>query len=130
YWSARLSTHPLVGGISNVEYGWGESIVTSTLVAAANANEPAPAGPNPPPTAGTGRISRPGSSAANGHARRGSIQSGRSFRSGSFDYGAGRPGSGGRQKLPGDVIHIAEWGPPAQSMRPSTAGEEEQLQML
>ncbi|MBE3041028.1 hypothetical protein IMZ48_00255, partial [Candidatus Bathyarchaeota archaeon] len=27
YWSARLSTHPLVGGISNVEYGWGDSIV-------------------------------------------------------------------------------------------------------
>src|SRR5699024_10157252 len=51
-------------------------------------------------------------------------------RSGSFDHGAGRPGSGGRQKLPGDVIHIAEWAPPAQSMRPSTVGEEEQLQIL
>lgn len=130
YWSARLSTHPLVGGISNIEYGWGESIVNNALVAAANTNESGAAGPNPPPTAGTGRMSRPGSSAANGPARRGSMQSGRSFRSGSFDYGAGRPGSGGRQKLPGDVIHIAEWAAPAQSMRPSTVGEEEQLHVL
>lgn len=132
YWSARLSTHPLVGGISNIEYGWGESIVNNALAAAAAAgNEPPAAGPNPPPTAGTGRPSRPGSSATNVPGRRGSMQSGRSFRSGSFDYGAGRPGSGGgRQKLPGDVIHIAEWTPPAQSMRPSTVGEEEQLQVL
>ncbi|RPB25483.1 hypothetical protein L211DRAFT_782750 [Terfezia boudieri ATCC MYA-4762] len=26
YWSARLSKEPLVGGVSNVEYGWGECI--------------------------------------------------------------------------------------------------------
>lgn len=27
YWSARLSKEPLIGGVSNVEYGWGECIV-------------------------------------------------------------------------------------------------------
>lgn len=26
YWSARLSKEPLIGGVSNVEYGWGECI--------------------------------------------------------------------------------------------------------
>lgn len=30
YWSARLSKEPLVGGVSNVEYGWGESILTES----------------------------------------------------------------------------------------------------
>lgn len=27
YWSARLSKEPLVGGVSNIEYGWSDSIV-------------------------------------------------------------------------------------------------------
>lgn len=27
YWSARLSKEPLIGGVSNVEYGWGDCIV-------------------------------------------------------------------------------------------------------
>ncbi|KAI9654706.1 MAG: hypothetical protein M1831_005293 [Alyxoria varia] len=29
YWSARLSKEPLVGGVSNVEYGWGENILST-----------------------------------------------------------------------------------------------------
>ena len=29
YWSARLSKEPLVGGVSNVEYGWGENILNA-----------------------------------------------------------------------------------------------------
>lgn len=122
YWSARLSTHPLVGGISNIEYGWGDSIVNNALVAAAN--ESTSSIPNPP-----AQMSRPGSSATNRPTRRGSMQSGRSFRSGSFDYGSG-PSSGSRHKLPADRIHIAEWTAPAQSMRPSNVGEEEQLRVL
>ncbi|MBE3044233.1 hypothetical protein IMZ48_17015, partial [Candidatus Bathyarchaeota archaeon] len=100
-----------------------DSIVNNALVAAAN--ESTTSTPNPP-----GQMSsRPGSSATNRHARRGSMQSGRSFRSGSFDYGT-VPGSGGRHKLPADRIHIAEWAAPAQSMRPSNVGEEEQLRTL
>jgi hypothetical protein len=33
-------------------------------------------------------------------------------------------------KLPGDRIHIAEWTPPTQSLRPSVCGEKEQLESL
>lgn len=29
YWSARLSKEPLVGGISNIEYGWGDAIINA-----------------------------------------------------------------------------------------------------
>lgn len=48
YWSARLSKEPLIGAISNVEYGWSESIIN----AASATNEPAlvpvvSAGPRP-----------------------------------------------------------------------------------
>jgi len=32
YWSARLSKEPLIGGISNVEYGWGEGVINLALV--------------------------------------------------------------------------------------------------
>ena len=32
YWSARLSKEPLMGGVSNVEYGWGESLTDTPLV--------------------------------------------------------------------------------------------------
>jgi hypothetical protein len=120
YWSARLSTHPLVGGISNIEYGWGESIVNNSLVMAINESN----------GSSNGKESRPGSSAAVG--RRSSFQSGRaSIRSASFDLGARAFATdGGRGKLPGDRIHIATWAPPTQSMRPSNAREEEQLATL
>ncbi|KAI0409279.1 hypothetical protein F4802DRAFT_243021 [Xylaria palmicola] len=110
YWSARLSTHPLIGGISNIEYGWSDAVINSALIGALE--EPA--------------ISqRPGSAAAgrtSAHSRQGSRQS--SLRS-SFDVGGGA-----RTKLPGDRIHIAEWTPPSQSLRPSQCSESEQLETL
>lgn len=154
YWSARLSTHPLVGGISNIEYGWGEGVVNNALVNAIKSESTTALpsavgatgsahGPYPP------SASRPESAAAG----RASVQSRNSFRSGSFDFGhmrsgsassvltstnnggtgsAGGPGSvGSRQgKLPGDRIHIAEWTPPTQSLRASNAAEPQQLQTL
>ncbi|SLM36319.1 Sec7 domain, alpha orthogonal bundle [Lasallia pustulata] len=43
YWSARLSKEPFVGGISNVEYGWGNSIINAALLQ--NENRP-PSGAN------------------------------------------------------------------------------------
>ena len=48
YWSARLSKEPLVGGISNIEYGWSESVVNSALLQQEN---------RPPSTAGNARPS-------------------------------------------------------------------------
>ncbi|KAH6705031.1 hypothetical protein VD0002_g4911 [Verticillium dahliae] len=127
YWSARLSTHPLIGGISNIEYGWSDAIINNALVTAIHEST----GGAPP----SGRTSRPGSSAtanpSNPPAARTSMQSSRSFRSASFDYPSGPYGSGSRGvKLPGDRIHISEWAPPTQSMRPSTQPEAEQLLTL
>lgn len=48
YWSARLSKEPLVGGISNMEYGWSESVINSALLQQENV---------PPSTTGNARPS-------------------------------------------------------------------------
>lgn len=114
YWSSRLSTHPLIGGVSNIEYGWSESIVNNSLVTAIMSDE------------ASVKNSRPGSAATG---RRSSVQSGRSFRSTSMDQGPGGY-THGRGKLPGDRVHVAVWMPPQQSLRPSTASEREQLGIL
>lgn len=168
YWSARLSTHPLVGGISNIEYGWSEAIIKSGSTAAttAAANDSTTSVNGRPPSSTKGH-SRPGS-AVNAAAvaaatmagiGRSSMQSGRSIRSASFDF-AVRPGSGSsgvlgatlprhltnttshqptapttttsssHHKLPGDRIHITDWSPPPQSMRPSPLPEPDQLDSL
>ncbi|KAL6813713.1 hypothetical protein J3E69DRAFT_347636 [Trichoderma sp. SZMC 28015] len=117
YWSARLSTHPLIGGISNIEYGWSDSVVNNSLVNAINDNASIMSG---------GRNSRPGSRAT--HGRQNSVQS-VNLPSSSMDHGSGAFTSG-RGKLPGDRITISEWAPPTQSMRPSNLPEPEQLETL
>jgi hypothetical protein len=106
YWSARLSNHPLVGGISNIEYGWSETIVNNALVTAINES--------------TGSSSRPSTSGA-----RPSMHS--SLRS-SLDqgYSSGHP----RSRLPGDKVAISDWTPPTQSMRASNLLEPDQLKTL
>ncbi|TVY32837.1 PH and SEC7 domain-containing protein [Lachnellula subtilissima] len=96
------SNHPLVGGISNIEYGWSDSIVNNALVAAINET-----------TAPRQSINGP----------RPSIQS--SLRS-SLDQSSGSV----RSKLPGDRIAISDWSPPTQSMRASNLMEADQLQTL
>ncbi|KAL8697751.1 MAG: hypothetical protein Q9201_006953 [Fulgogasparrea decipioides] len=48
YWSARLSKEPLVGGISNVEYGWSDSVINPALLQPEN---------RPPSNAGNARPS-------------------------------------------------------------------------
>lgn len=48
YWSARLSKEPLVGGISNIEYGWGDAVVNRALVNSdSNRTPPSSAGQRP-----------------------------------------------------------------------------------
>ncbi|TQV92232.1 hypothetical protein V2A60_004517 [Cordyceps javanica] len=122
YWSARLSTHPLVGGISNIEYGWSEAIVNNALVAAINESST-----TPPPMQTAG---------GTGHVRKGSAQSTGS-KSANFDHipGSGSGSVGGfahssRGKLPGDRVHITPWAPPTQSARPSALSEGEQRDAL
>ncbi|KAM0262447.1 hypothetical protein ACHAQJ_001700 [Trichoderma viride] len=119
YWSSRLSTHPLIGGISNIEYGWSEAIINNSLVGAINDTASILSG---------GRNSRPGSRAT--HGRQSSVAS-VTLPSSSLDHGSGAfTHSGGRGKLPGDRITISEWAPPTQSMRPSNLSESEQLESL
>ncbi|KAJ5116465.1 hypothetical protein N7456_000813 [Penicillium angulare] len=102
YWSARLSKEPLVGGISNIEYGWSDAVINSALI---NGGEDR-SDRSPPPSSG---------------APRQSIQS--SIRS-SIDHQSVRP------KLPADRVHISDWSPPQQSMVASHQPEEEQLKSL
>ncbi|KAK1753542.1 Cytohesin-4 [Echria macrotheca] len=147
YWSARLSTHPLVGGISNIEYGWSDAIINNALVSAINESSANLPGNRPGTSMSSHKgHSRPGSSttAMAVAVGRSSMQSQSrgSIRSGSFDFP--RPGSGSsgvlggsvlprhhhHAKLPGDRVHIAEWAPPTQSLRGSNMKEKEQLESL
>ena len=36
YWSARLSKEPLMGGVSNIEYGWSEMVINTALLPVEN----------------------------------------------------------------------------------------------
>lgn len=115
YWSARLSKQPLVGGISNIEYGWSDAVINSALIHNHdnnnnnnnnnNSNANNHPGKRPPSAAGT----------------RTSIQS--SIRS-SVDQQVVRP------KLPADRVNISDWAPPQQSMVASNLSEEDQLKAL
>jgi len=107
YWSARLSNHPLVGGISNIEYGWSETIVNNALVSAINEST---------------AERRPSTSTT-----RPSMQS--SLRS-SLDQGVTSGTHNMRARLPGDKITISDWTPPTQSMRASNLMEPDQLRTL
>ncbi|CRG83297.1 PH and SEC7 domain-containing protein C11E3,11c [Talaromyces islandicus] len=101
YWSARLSKQPLVGGVSNMEYGWGDSVINSALVGMDRRS----------PTINSTGGTRP------------SIQS--SIRS-SLDQQTGSI----RAKLPADRVHLSDWTPPQQTMSASNLTEPEQLNAL
>ncbi|KAL2816821.1 hypothetical protein BDW59DRAFT_152963 [Aspergillus cavernicola] len=48
YWSARLSKEPLIGGISNIEYGWSDAVINSALINPdANRSPPSSSGARP-----------------------------------------------------------------------------------
>ncbi|KAL4951959.1 hypothetical protein BDW69DRAFT_168797 [Aspergillus filifer] len=100
YWSARLSKEPLIGGVSNIEYGWSDAVINSALI---NSNSDR----SPPPSSG--------------HGPRPSIQS--SIRS-SIDQQVARP------KLPADRVNISDWTPPQQSMMAANLSEADQLKSL
>lgn len=103
YWSARLSKEPMVGGISNIEYGWGESVIdTSFLNFEKNASFSVMGSSGPRPSLQS------------------SIRSARS----SIDQGSYKP------RLPGDRVVISDWAPPQQSMVASVLMEVDQLKAL
>lgn len=112
YWSARLSKEPLVGAISNIEYGWSDGVINTALLAP-NHTENTPLAP-------------PSLSSMSASAARPSLQSSiRSARSSSEGMGGST-----RPKLPGDKITITDWSPPQQSMMASTLLEIDQLKQL
>lgn len=100
YWSARLSKEPLVGGVSNIEYGWGDGVINTALIGR-------------PESSPTGN--------STGMPRRPSIQS--SIRS-SMDHGTIKA------RLPGDKVTLSDWTPPAQSMMASNLMEVDQHKAL
>lgn len=115
YWSARLSKEPIVGGISNIEYGWSDSVINVSLLnTERNASSSVIVhshGPNvlgPP----VGARSRP--------SLQSSIKSTRSSLDQS-DY---------RARLPGDRVVITDWTPPQQSLVASVLMEVDQLKNL
>lgn len=100
FWSARLSKEPMMGGISNMEYGWSESVVNRALLPSDNLNSSRPGVVSPRPSTQM------------------------SMRS-SMDHVGGV-----RAKLPGDKVHINDWAPPQQSMFASQLMEVDQLRAL
>ncbi|RFU35476.1 hypothetical protein B7463_g915, partial [Scytalidium lignicola] len=108
YWSARLSNHPLVGAMSNVEYGWSDAVINNALVTAIN--EASSNTPGRPSTGG----------------QRPSIAG--SMRSSSLDQGYSNMSM--RARLPGDRITISDWAPPTQNLRSSNLMEMDQLKSL
>lgn len=135
YWSARLSTHPLIGGVSNMEYGWSDAIINNALVVAINDSTGTHGSVPAAGAAGTMSPLHTGRQRSGSLVGRTSMHSrGSSFRSvSSFDFGSTNPRTGGglaSNKLPGDMVTISEWMPPTQSMRPSNIAEKEQLEVL
>ena len=39
YWSARLSKEPLIGGVSSIEYGWGEAVINNALLGSSSTSD-------------------------------------------------------------------------------------------
>ena len=54
YWSARLSKEPLVGGVSNIEYGWSENVLSTYT--SADAKQPIDGQPTVMPSSHGGRL--------------------------------------------------------------------------
>ncbi|KAK7521506.1 hypothetical protein IWZ03DRAFT_411750 [Phyllosticta citriasiana] len=103
YWAARLSKEPLVGGVSNLEYGWGEGVINPALIGINR--------PDTSPMSNNVGMPRP------------SLQS--SIRS-SIDHGS----STVKPRLPGDKVPISDWKPPTPSMMASNLMEVDQLKAL
>ncbi|KAK5108630.1 hypothetical protein LTR62_008121 [Meristemomyces frigidus] len=129
YWSARLSKEPLSGSVSNVEYGWSDQVINTAVLDRRPESRTAI---NPPATSTN---APPGSMSNKGHLHSASTASGPtnsrpSFQSsvrGSFDTGFG---SSGRNRMPGDKVHVTDWQPPSQSMMASQLMEVDQLSSL
>ncbi|KAF9124007.1 hypothetical protein BGW39_008532 [Mortierella sp. 14UC] len=143
YWASRTSKEPLVGGVVNMEYGWGRALdgVISALQAEESASltssgvdmveSPGPMRSQgsdylnyPPPTTPTSSgpidLSGRGRSASIKSGTRGSMSS--STGSNIVHVGPTMP--------PGDRVTLFEWTAPMPTMSQSLLTEEEQMQAL
>jgi hypothetical protein len=115
YWSARLSKPPLIGGVSNIEYGWGENVLNPALML----QRPESATPGQTPgTSSSNQSGLMGRSSINSPSSPGYSSSGRR----SDDVAS----IGYRVRLPGDKVLISDWTPPTQSMMASQLMEVDQ----
>lgn len=113
YWSARLSKEPLVGGVSNIEYGWGEGIINTALIGQRDSTQT---------SASTSAVNLPRQSTTS------SLRE--SVRGASIDGANSTDRGAPRARLPGDKITISAWSPPVQSMMASQLMEVDQLKGL
>lgn len=108
YWSARLSKEPLIGGVSNVEFGWSDTIISGGSLHHENAPGVAlNRGPGSVPGRGFGSAPTLGPPMQR-----------------SMEHTNVRP------KLPGDKVMISDWPFPQQSMMASVLLEVDQLKAL
>jgi hypothetical protein len=115
YWSARLSKPPLIGGVSNIEYGWGDNVLNPALMlqrpeSATPGQTPGTSSSNQSGLMGRSSINTPSSPSHTSHGRR------------SDDVAS----IGYRMRLPGDKVVISDWSPPTQSMMASQLMEVDQ----
>ncbi|KAJ9647244.1 hypothetical protein H2199_002231 [Coniosporium tulheliwenetii] len=103
YWAARLSKEPLVGGVSNIEYGWSDAVVGPVVQ---RRQDSAPEGGRAPRSSGAMSV--------------------RSAESLEQATGLGST----RSILPGDRATLSDWKQPANSMMPSNLMEVDQLKAL
>jgi PH (Pleckstrin Homology) domain-containing protein len=147
YWSARLSKEPLIGGVSNIEYGWGDPIISGI----SDASSIAISSPPQTATSSIGNVEPmlPGSAHSASNSR--SVSRTNSVTNGSIGHrrssftrpppsASSRPASSigrgsldqntARIRLPGDKVMIADWRPPVSSMMPSQLMEVDQRNAL
>jgi hypothetical protein len=125
YWSARLSKEPLIGGISNVEYGWSENILNMALL---NRSDSAAQNHTGPP----GTASSAGTVGMTPARHSSIVSTMHSPSSGMASLGrrSEDQGPGIKPRLPGDRVLISEWTPPVQSMMASQLMEVDQKRQL
>ncbi|OQO01632.1 hypothetical protein B0A48_12668 [Cryoendolithus antarcticus] len=122
YWAARLSKEPLSGGVSNIEYGWSEQVINTSLIGSAGENVSTP----PSAMGNRARTHTHSSSTGNNALPRPSMQS--SLR-GSFDLVSTGGGTRG-PKLAGDKAQLADWKQPSPSMMASQLMEVDQMKTM
>ncbi|KAG0070139.1 hypothetical protein BGZ89_001319 [Linnemannia elongata] len=143
YWASRTSKEPLIGGVVNMEYGWGRALdgVMMALQAEESASTTSSGidmveSPRPMQSQGSEYLNYPppttptsaGPIDISGRGRSASIKSGTR---GSMSSGTGSVNAHMGSSMPaGDRITLFEWTEPMPTMSQSLLTEEEQMQAL